>query len=192
MKDIYPETKKIISLLGIGAILAGSFLMPGLAVAAGSIARIKRRHDFNHVQREWKKFNQYYLKKNIKRLHDQKIIEITEKDGQEIIKLTEKGQTKYLRFRLQVLSLKNRSWDGKWRLVIYDINRVKRAAGENLRKMLKQIHFLQLQRSVYLTPYKCQEEIEYLREYFGIGEEVLLLEVSKLENESYYKQYFGL
>lgn len=54
------------------------------------------------------------------------------------------------------------------------------------------MNFHQLQKSVYLTPYKCQKAIEYLREYFNLGEEVLLLEVNKLENEAHLKQYFGL
>lgn len=88
-------------------------------------------------------------------------------------------------------SYQNKSWDGKWRLVIYDIGKFKRNQQENFRRALKHMNFLPLQKSVYLTPYKCQDAVSYLREYFDLGEEVLLLEVNKLENEHLYKQYFG-
>lgn len=191
-KDYYPSTKEILYLLGMGSLLIGAILMPGLGVAAGALHRAKRKHDWEQSQKEWKKFNLKLLRRNLRRLYDQRIVEIIDENGQKIIKLTQKGHTKYLRFKLEELSLKNRSWDGRWHLVIYDINKLKKSAQENFRRVLKQINFFPLQKSVYLTPYKCNAEIEYLREYFNLSEEVLLLEINRLENELFYKQYFGL
>lgn len=176
----------------MGTLLLGSIIMPGLGIAARSLYRAKRKYDWDQNQKEWKKFNIKLLRRNLRRLQEQKIVEIIKENGKEIIKLTQKGHTKYLRFKLEDLSLKGGSWDGKWRLVIYDISKLKKSAQENFRRVLKQINFFPLQKSVYLTPYKCSEEVEYLREYFNLGEEVLLLEISKLENDSYYKEYFGL
>lgn len=191
-KDSYPTTREVLYLLGMGTLLVGSILMPGLAVVGGAIVRTKRKQDFLDSQKAWRKFNPYILKRNLKRLHKQKVVEIIEKEGQEIIKLTQKGHTKYLKFKLEELSLKGKAWDGKWRVVIYDISHLKRSSQDGFRTMLKQMNFLLLQKSVYLTPFKCKDEIEYLREYFNLGKEVLLLEVSKLENQQFYKQYFGL
>lgn len=188
----YPSSKEIIYLLGIGTLLLGSIFMPGLGIAAGQIYRAKERHDFKQIQKRWKKFNKYLLKRNLKRLHEQKIVEIVEQNGQEIIKLTQKGNSKYLRFKLEELSLKNRAWDRKWRLVLYDVNHLKRTRQDSFRRILKQMNFYPLQKSVYITPFKCRDEVEYLREYFNLGSEVLILEVSKLENEKYYKEYFGI
>lgn len=188
----YPTNKEIVYLLGMGTLLVGSIIFPGLALAGGAIVRAKKRHDFEQVQKQWKKFNLSLLKRNLKRLQQQQIVDIIEKDGQEIIKLTEKGRSQYLKFKLEELSLKGKPWDGKWRLVIYDISKLKRSAQENFRRILKRINFLQIQKSVYLTPFKCQEEIEYLRQYLNLADEVLYFEVSKIENEKYYKEYFGL
>lgn len=190
--DQYPSSKEILYLLGMGTLLVGSIIMPGLGIAAGSLYRAKRKYDWDQEQKEWKKFNIKLLRRNLKRLQEQKIVEIVDEDGQEVVKLTQKGRTKYLRFKLEALSLKGKSWDGKWRLVLYDISKLKKSTQENFRRILKQINFFPLQKSVYLTPYKCDGEIEYLREYFDLSEEVLLLEISKLENENYYKQYFAL
>lgn len=188
----YPNSKEILYLLGMGTLLIGSIIMPGLGIAVGSIYRIKQKHGWEQSQKQWKKFNAKLLKRNLKRLYEQKVIEIVNDNGQEVIKLTKKGQTKYLRFKLEELSLKGRSWDKKWRLVLYDISKLKKPAQENFRRILKQINFLPLQKSVYLTPFECNEEIEYLREHFDLSEEVMLLEISRLENEDYYKQYFAL
>lgn len=192
-QDKYPNTKEILYLLGLGTLLTASILMPGLAIAGNAIIRAKRKHDFLDSQKEWKKFNLNLLKRNLKRLQNQKVVEIVnEQNGGEVIKLTQKGKSKFLKLRLEELSLRGSRWDGKWRLVIYDISKLKRIKQENFRRTLKQINFLLLQKSVYLTPYKCKEEIEYLREYFNLSEEVIYLEVNKLENEQYYKDYFGL
>jgi hypothetical protein len=191
VKDDYPTSKEILLLLGVGTLLAASTVLPGLGVAAGAIIKAKKQHDFDQDQKAWKKFNIYLLRRNLKRLQAQKIVGLVNKNGQEVIKLTKKGHTKYLQLKLEDISYKSKSWDGKWRLVIYDVAKLKRAQQECFRRMLKQMNFHLLQKSVYLTPYRCEETIEYLREYFNLGEEVLFLEISKLENENHYKQYFG-
>lgn len=190
--EVYPSISEIIYLLGMGTLLVGTIFMPGLGYAARMIDRAKRNYEWKQSQRRWKKFNPYVLKRNLKRLRDQKDVEIVEKGGEELIKLTQKGHVKYLKFKLEELSLKGRKWDGKWRIVIYDIAKFKKNQVSAFRNILKYINFFQLQKSVYLTPYQCDEQILYLREYFGIGEEVLILRADKIENEDLYRQYFGL
>lgn len=192
MKENYPTTKEIIYMLGMGTLLLGSILMPGLGYAAGAIARAKRVNDWKQSQKEWKRFNLHILKRNLKRLRDQKVVEIVNKGGQEIVKLTQKGHTRYLKFKLEELSLGGKNWDGRWRLVMYDIAKFKKSQQEAFRNVLKYINLYQLQKSVYLTPYPCDQQIMYLREYFNIGSEVLIVRVDKIENEEIYKQYFGL
>lgn len=188
----YPSSKEIIYLLGMGALLAGTILLPGLGYVAGVVARAKRQHDWEQSQKQWKKFNPYLLKRNLKRLRDQRIVELIDNDGQQVIKLTQKGQTKYLKFSLEHLSLNNKNWDGKWRIIIYDIAKFKKNQVNAFRNILKYINFYQLQKSVYLTPYPCEEQTLFLREYFGISDEVILIRADQIENEVFYKQYFGL
>lgn len=188
----YPSSKEIIYLLGIGALLAGTILLPGLGYVAGAVVRAKRQHDWEQNQKEWKKFNPYLLKRNLKRLNDQKVVEVVEENEQKIIRLTQKGQTKYLKFKLESLSLNGKNWDGKWRIIIYDIAKFKKNQVSAFRNILKYINFYQLQKSVYLTPYPCEEQISFLREYFGISDEVVLIRADQIENEVFYKHYFGL
>lgn len=191
-KGEYPNTKEIIYLLGMGTLLTATIFMPGLSYAARMIDRAKRNYDWKKSQRDWKKFNPHILKRNLKRLREQEVVEIIEKGGEEIIKLTQKGHAKYLKFSLEELSLNSKRWDGKWRIVVYDIAKFKKSQVSAFRNILKYINFFQLQKSVYLTPYQCDGQIAYLREYFGISDEVLLIRADKIENESFYKQYFGI
>lgn len=188
----YPNTGEIIYLLGLGALLTASILIPGATYMAKLMSDIKKESDQKKWQKSWQKFNPYLLKRNIKRLYDQKVVEILKVNGEEMIKLTTKGRTKFLRFQLEKLNLNGTKWDGRWRLVIYDISKFKRSQQNAFRNMIKNMNLLQLQKSVYITPYPCEEQISYLREYFGISEEVLYIRADKIENEEVYRKYFGL
>lgn len=192
MGEKYPKTGEIIYLLGVGLLLASSIVMPGAVLVAKEIIKIKKESDWQKGQKEWRKFNLAYLKRNLKRLREQKIIEFVKEGNNEIIRLTSKGRIRYLRFKMEELSIKSTKWDGKWRLVVYDIAKFKKSQQEKFRTLLRAMNFLPLQKSVYLTPYPCDEQIIYLREYFGIGDEVIYLRADIIENESIYRQYFGV
>ena len=121
-----------------------------------------------------------------------KLVEVKEEKGIPIIKITHKGKQKLLRYNIDEMALDESTWDGKWRLIIYDVAKAKRANSEMFRAMLNKLRFLKLQKSVYLTPFKCKEEVEYLKLLFDIGDEVQILKVGDLENEGAYRRYFGI
>ena len=187
-KKIDPKIKDILLLLGTGTFLATSLIMPGLPMVLKPFLDEKRRKEAN----EWKKFNTWRLKQILKRMHDQKLIEIAETNEGQMVKISDRGKRKLLKFNINDMELNQKNWDGKWRIIIYDILTGKSQERELFRKTLKRLNFLKLQKSVYLTPFKCHEEIEYLRQVCGIGNEVLILTVSGIENETAYKEYFGV
>jgi len=180
---IDPKVKDVLKLLAAGAILTTVILFPGIAALGPLIKEVQERRE----KKEWDKFNLWRLRQVIKRLERQKVVEIT--DG--VVKITNKGRKKVLKFNLEKMELKKRT-DGKWRLIIYDVANLKRYQSEFFRETLKRLNFLRLQKSVYITPFVCDDEIEYLRNLFGIGNEVLILKVAGIENEQVYKRYFGL
>lgn len=185
---IDPKVKDILILLATGSFFAASLIMPGLPMVLKPFLDEKRKREAN----EWKKFNTWRLKQVLKRLHNQKLIEIAEANGEHIVKISDRGKRKILKFNIDEIELSQKSWDGKWRIVIYDIYTGKKQERELFRKTLKRLKFLRIQKSVYLTPFKCYDEIEYLRQVCNIGNEVLILTVSGIENESVYKEYFGI
>lgn len=188
-----PTVKGILLLLGVGTVLVGTILMPTLPMALKPIIDFYKKRQRENDLKQWNRFNQARLKFVLKRLHQQKVVEISEEDGVSIIKLSDKGRVKFLKYKMEEIMVdKPPRWDGKWRLIIYDIRKEKRILSEIFRSFLKKMEFLKLQRSVYLTPYKCGEQIEFLRQYYGLDKEVLYLVVEKIENEKAYKDYFGI
>lgn len=188
-----PTVRNVLLLLGVGTFIAASLIVPTLPMASKPIVDIYKKKKREKEQKELARFNQWRLHQTLKRLYAQKVIEITEKDGESCIKLSSQGQTKLLKYTLEEMMIDHPPrWDGKWRLIIYDVPKARRVFAETFRRFLKKIECLKLQKSVYLTPYPCDSQIEFLRQYYGLGEEVLYLVVAKLENEKIYKTYFGL
>lgn len=141
----------------------------------------------------WKRFNERLLRQNLKRLDKQRIIDISIKDGKKIIKISEKGKMKILAYAIGELTLKkSSSWDGKWRLVGYDIPVKKGRKDKIIKSTLKRLGFLKIQNSVYISPYPCFDEIEFLREYYFLGTNIKYFLVTKIEDQEAYKTYFGI
>ncbi len=193
-KKINPKVKQVIGLLGVGTFLAASLVFPGLPITAKFIIDEYKDSQRKKELGKWKRFNLWRLRATLKRLYQEKIVEVKiDKDQEPMVVLTTKGKTRYLKSRFkEMITQKPPRWDGKWRLVIYDIADLKKTSQQAFRQTLKELKFLRLQNSVYLYPYPCADEIEFLRQFYGIGEEVLILTVAKLENEEAYKKYFGL
>lgn len=179
----YPSSKEILKLLAGGTVLAGSFLMPGLAKLLPSL------------EEPWSDFDLYRLRQSLKRLKRRKLIAIREENREVSIVLTKKGKEEALRYNLEKMQIKKPNrWDKKWRVVVFDIPEKKKQAREELRKRLKQLDFYPLQKSVYVHPYSCGKEIEFLRQNYGVQDEVSLLVVDKFEpeEEQFLRKYFQL
>lgn len=188
-----PTVKDILILLGIASFVAAAVIFPTLPMAAKPLVDYQRRRQKAKATKEWARFNQSRLRYLLKRLHQQKVVEFKEVDGQIVVVLTDHGKKKVLSYQLEEMMInKPPHWDGKWRIIIYDIKKERKILGDIFRRFLQKMQFLKLQKSVYLTPYPCDKQIEFLRQYYGLDEEVLYLIVQKLENEEIYKQYFGL
>lgn len=180
---IDPKVKDVLKLLAAGVVLSTVILFPGLAAIGPLLEEAQKRRE----RKEWEKFNLWRLRQVIRRLERQKAVEIID----DVVKITEKGTKKLLRFNVENMQLKERT-DGKWRLIIYDVADLRKEQRELFRLILKKLKCLQLQESVYLTPFVCDDEIEYLRNIFNISTEVKVIKVYGLENETVYRKYFGL
>lgn len=114
-------------------------------------------------------------------------------DGCHGVQITQAGR---LRLRSkEICSLhivKQYKWDGMWRLVIFDVAVSKNSSRAMFVRKLKDMGFGVLQRSVYITPYKCQQEVAKIAEYFGIAKSVIVVETDHIENDFLLRDYFGV
>ena len=87
---------------------------------------------------------------------------------------------------------KPRRWDGRWRLLIFDIPEQQKPMREKIRRTLIHIGFVRLQDSVWIYPYDCEDFINLLKTDLKIGKAVLYAIVDELEDDAHLKKQFGL
>ncbi|MFH1462557.1 MAG: hypothetical protein ABIG08_02625 [bacterium] len=128
------------------------------------------------------------------KLYKQGCITMTKKNHQIYISLTKKGKERAGRFQIDSLKInKPKKWDEKWRLAIFDISQLQNLKRNAFRGKLKELGFRPLQKSVWICPYKCEDEIGLLREFFGLDKrEVCLITAETIENEKFLRKIFNL
>jgi DNA-binding transcriptional regulator PaaX len=136
----------------------------------------------------------HYINQVAKKLIEQGLIKLTTNNkGQKVLRLTDKGKIKVKEYKLSKLKIdKPKKWDGKYRVIIFDIKEWKRPVRDKLRKWLEHLGLIRLQNSVWVYPYDCQEIISLLKANYKIGKEVLYMEVNYLENDVWLKKEFDL
>lgn len=80
----------------------------------------------------------------------------------------------------------------EWRIVIFDIPDRFKKAREALRKKLKDLGFIKLQESVFVLPYECENEINFIIEVFLIRSFVRFIRVKSFTNEEQVRLGFEL
>lgn len=182
----YARVADVLKIVGAGFLLAGSIVAPNLPRA---ILPFFHENEYE----VWKRFNILYLKRTLKRLEKQKLVEIDEEEGMQVVKITENGRRKVLRYALDELAIKKpKIWDGIWWLISYDLPLNFKFQREIFREYLKAWGFYPLHKSVFLHAYPCFKQIEFLREYLGVGEYVRVFKVSQIENDQSFRDFFGI
>lgn len=110
------------------------------------------------------------------------------------IVLTEKGKRQMLRYQLRDLTIpKPASWDGKWRIVMFDIPESQRATRDTVRDILRKLRFARVHRSVFIHPYPCTNVVHTLRSFLGLEEGTLyIFEARVLEDEKALRKHFRI
>lgn len=146
------------------------------------------------ISDDWKEIEEQSLKKAIKSLYQSKLIEEKQnKDGTITLVLTENGKKKALTFDLDNMKIKKPpKWDKKWRIVLFDIPEKRKKVREALRHHIKNIGFYEFQKSVFVHPYNCKDEIDYIIEFYNIRKFVRFVTADFLDNELDIKKHFGL
>ena len=139
-------------------------------------------------QRKFKLKN--YITSTIKKLHHRDLIKISNGN----ITLTKKGEVELEKYKLEenFLKKRNKKWDGKWRVVIFDIKERYRQIRDGLRIELDHFGFIKLQNSVWITPYPCNDIIALLKTDMMIARDLLYLVVEKIESDNDLRKAFNL
>lgn len=177
------ETQRKILLLLLGG------LALGLSGSPGRYFQILKS-----IEKEWREINRQSLKRAIKSLYESKLIkEGGNIDGTVTLVLSDKGKQKALTYDLGRMEIKKpKQWDQKWRVILFDIPETRKKIREILRFHLKKLRFYEFQKSVFIHPYDCKNEIDYLIEFYNIRKFVRFIVAESIDNELHLKKHFGL
>ncbi|MFZ5366175.1 MAG: hypothetical protein ACOZBZ_02680 [Patescibacteria group bacterium] len=144
--------------------------------------------------KKWQKYKGKRLGDVFSRLRNHGYLEIKEDRHQIYISLTKEGRKMAGWLQIDALKIKRpKDWDRKWRIVIFDIAQLKKLHREALRGKLKELGFVSLQKSVWICPFECRDEIELLREFFGLEEkELRLIVAANIGNDTLLRKIFKI
>lgn len=188
MKKMTVIVKKKVTMRGVLGLMleVGDILLP-----AGSRLEAWRRSKGLRLI-DWEKYFPSQVERVAGRLARKGWVDRQETAEGAKITITEAGRKQVLLFKLEELQPKKEKWDGKWRMVFFDVEEAKRKRRDDLRRYLKKLGFWQMQRSVWVCPYDCENEVKYLREILEVPHEVKLGVLEKVENDRELREIFGL
>lgn len=173
-------TRGILGVLAVGSLVVTFAALPGLALALAPFVSHRRYHPAT-------------IRRTVLRLQKRHLVTWRKRGSEPVLALTDAGRRQVLRHRLDTLSLKRaKRWDGRWRVVTFDIPEERKAAREALRAKLRHLEFYQLQRSVFITPHDCREVVAFLKEFYDLGRCVQYLEASHIDCREQLREHFDL
>ena len=140
------------------------------------------------------KYNlRYRAKSAAGRLVAKKYAGWVERDGKKYLRVTPAGR-KAFAFEQAKVALKNqkKKWDGRWRMIVFDVPERRRRVRNRLRAVMGEIGFVRLQDSVWVYPYDCEDFVALLKAELKIGKDVLYAIADTIEHDKSLHLHFKL
>lgn len=131
----------------------------------------------------------------VNRLRERGLVERVQKDKKVALRITERGAQLAASMEEEEKvfgTRKPRRWDGKWRIVIFDIWERRRGVRDRLRILLRRNGFVKIQNSVWVYPYDCEELFVFLRTNLRLGKGIVYIVAEEIEHDSMLRKHFAL
>ncbi|HLC95516.1 MAG TPA: hypothetical protein VJH89_03425 [Patescibacteria group bacterium] len=107
--------------------------------------------------------------------------------------LTREGRAKAMRYKIEKTKIQRQNrWDKKWRMVMFDVPHEKRKARQAINYALKKIGCVHYQKSVFITPFPCEKEVNFIGDTFDVREHIRIVVAEIVEGDTAFKNKFGL
>lgn len=134
------------------------------------------------------------IAQGIARLEQDGLVTVSGEYAKRRVKITEKGIEELERIEFGEYVIPEPAfWDGKWRVLVFDINERRRRVRDQLRRLLQGAGFMRIQDSVWVYPYSCDEFISLVRAHLksGVGE-MRSFVAEALESDRSLREHFHL
>lgn len=147
-----------------------------------------------HLFADEQKFARPQVKRALTHLAKSGHLTITTDDkNHDFVELTEHGKK---RAEAQIIDMlvtrKPKHWDGKWRMIVFDIPETKRKGRDAIRHKLKDLKFFKLQESVWIYPFECRQGVQYLADYYDVKPYIHFAIVDAFDQEEDARNYYGI
>lgn len=146
------------------------------------------------IRSEWRAIDRLALNQAIEHLYRSKLVDTkSNPDGTFTLILSKEGKQLALTYDLENMKIKEPShWDGKWRMVMFDVPETIKRVRDTLRMHFKDMGFYEFQKSVFVHPYPCAEEIEYIVEFYNARRHIRFVVATEIDNAIELKRHFRL
>lgn len=163
----------------------------GIALVAPKMTRLLKKLD-----RPAKNRIQLYrrITQGINRLERDGLVTVSGEYGKRRVEITKKGLEMMEQIEFREYEIPEPAfWDGKWRVLIFDINERRRRTRNQLRRLLDGAGFVRIQDSVWVYPYACEEFVSLVRAHLksGVGE-IRFFVAEALESDKGLREHFRL
>ena len=84
-------------------------------------------------------------------------------------------------------------WDLKWRLILFDIPAGERTKRNAFRALIRRTGAIMLQKSVWVHPFDCSEQVSLLKDFFNLSDERLRFITSdSIGNDEFFRRHFKI
>jgi hypothetical protein len=175
----YLFSRETLLFLASAGAVGMSVLMPGLARVLSPALRHQQRSSF---------------KQRVDRLRERKLVKISgDRENEPVVEITKDGVKEALQYKIEEMEIPRPArWDGKWRVVIFDIADGKKRQRDQFREKLLELDFYPLNESVYVHAFPCFDEVEFIRQIYFVGGEVQYMLVEKMEDDFALKSFYDL
>jgi CRISPR-associated endonuclease Cas2 len=185
--------KKILLAAGVGVGIGTVMVVPSLAISLKAIIEAFENKHSLLLRNKKEKIDKTKVKRVLYNLEKRGLVSLKEINGDLLATFNKNGKKLVLRYKFDELEIKKpRKWDGKWRVVIFDIPEKKKLARDILREKLEKLGFYQLQKSVFIHPFECQQEIELISKIYEIEPFVYFMKANYIDNQRKLKEKFNL
>lgn len=172
-------------------LIAGGFLTLATISPVGGA---KLTQDLIKLYFRKKRFERERFLRDLKRLQMRELLDYKElSNGNIQLMLSKAGKHFELKYNFENIKLnRSKRWDGQWRMIIFDIPDTQKQARDAFRQKLRQLGFYPVQKSVFITPYECEKEIDFICSIFDIRRYILIFYINRFEGEKKLRHYFKI
>ena len=118
----------------------------------------------------------YRINYSIRRLRERKLIKMVRSQNGWRYELTSSGQEALLKYEIRKNHIpKQKHWDNKWRIVIFDVREKRKEHRNAIRNSLIEFGFKLLHKSVWIFPYPCDDIVELAKTAYGVRHDAIYL-----------------